>query len=107
MPTIRISRDLIREAMQAQPVRDALARKADEIAAEVQAEDDEFYTETADMYDMDVPELGVEVSEGTRPGGRPYARVAVDKVDEWGDYAKPKRRILGRLAAKHNHPRGG
>ena len=27
--------------------------------------------------------------------------------DEYGDYALPKRRILGRLAARHNTPKGG
>lgn len=109
MPTMRVSRELIREAMHSDAVREALDARAETIAAEVQdeAEREDFYVEVADRYGDPIPELDVSVREGTRPGGRPYARVEVAKVDEWGDFSKPKRRILGRLAAKYNTPRGG
>lgn len=109
MPTVRISRELILETMQSEAVRRALVVKAEAIAAEVQdeAEREGFYQDVSDRYDEPIPDLEVFVREGTRPGGRPYGRVEVDKVDEWGDYAKPKRRILGRLAAKYNTPRRG
>ena len=40
-----------------------------------------------------------EVSEGTRPKGRPYARVSTDAVDqEFGTWTVPKRRLLARAA---------
>lgn len=102
MAKLRLSREWLLEVMQSEPVREGLRAKADVIAAEVDAEAamDEHYR----GRDGD---LDVTVSEGTRPGGRPYARVAVPKEDEYGDYAAPKRRILGRLAARHNTPKGG
>ena len=102
MAKLRLSREWLRDVMQSEPVRAALRAKADAIAADVDAEarrDEHYRGRDAD--------LDVTVSEGTRPGGRPYARVAVPKEDEYGDYSVPKRRILGRLAAQHNTPKGG
>lgn len=102
MAKLRLSREWLLEVMQSEPVRAGLRAKADAIASEVDAEaarDEHYRGRDAD--------LDVTVSEGTRPGGRPYARVAVPKEDEYGDYSVPKRRILGRLAAQHNTPKGG
>lgn len=102
MARVRLSKGWLLEVMQSDPVRAGLRAKADEIAADVDAEarrDEHYRGRDAD--------LDVTVSEGTRPGGRPYARVAVPKEDEYGDYSVPKRRILGRLAARHNTPKGG
>ena len=102
MARVRLSKGWLLEVIQSDPVRAGLRAKADEIAADVDAEarrDEHYRGRNAD--------LDVTVSEGTRPGGRPYARVAVPKEDEYGDYSVPKRRILGRLAAQHNTPKGG
>ncbi|MGN8718509.1 MULTISPECIES: hypothetical protein [Bacillati] len=109
MPSLRLSKEFMLNAMQAPGVRAALRDKAEEIAREVNAEvaRDDYYVDVADRYKTGPPELDVTVGEGTRPGGRPYARVSVPQEDEWGDYNEPKRRVLGRLAARHNTPKGG
>lgn len=102
MAKLRLSREWLLDVMQSEPVRAGLRAKAGAIAADVDAEaarDEHYRGRDAD--------LDVTVSEGVRPKGRPYARVAIPKEDEYGDYALPKRRILGRLAARHNTPKGG
>jgi hypothetical protein len=38
----------------------------------------------------------VTVSSGTRPRGRPYARVTINADQEWGTTEVERRRILGR-----------
>lgn len=90
MATVRVSNDLIVEAMQAQETRDALAAKAQQIASRAaqiaQGEDP--------AYDIDV-----RVESGTRPKGRPYSRVVADDLaQEWGTSNTERRRILGRAA---------
>ncbi len=42
----------------------------------------------------------VEVSEGIRPLGRPYARISMPGSAEWGDGKTPRLRILGRAATQ-------
>lgn len=37
--------------------------------------------------------------DGTRPRGRPYARVLMSGSQEWGNHKEPRRRILGQAAA--------
>lgn len=107
MPSLRLSKEWLLEVMQSEPVRAGLRNMADKIASEVDAEAamDEHYDPSA--HGGNPPTLDVTVSEGVRPKGRPYARVSIPKEDEYGDYALPKRRILGRLAARHNTPKGG
>ena len=43
--------------------------------------------------------MTVTRSDGTRPKGRPYSRVAADADQEWGTSEIERRRILGRAAA--------
>lgn len=109
MPSLRLSQQFMLNAMQAPGVRAALRDLADKIAGEVNDEvaRDDYYIDVADRFKTEPPELDVTVSEGTRPRGRPYARVSVPQEDEWGDYNEPKRRVLGRLAARYNTPKGG
>lgn len=88
MATLRISSDLIVEAMQSQPVRDALATKARQLASRA---DSLGASEGVDM--------STRVYSGTRPKGRPFARVESDNVEqEWGSRYVLRRRILGRVA---------
>jgi hypothetical protein len=39
----------------------------------------------------------VEVSSGTRPKGRPYARISVPAANEYGDYKTKRLRLLARV----------
>jgi hypothetical protein len=39
----------------------------------------------------------IQLSEGTRPGGRPYARIAIPATNEFGDSKTKRLRILGRV----------
>lgn len=88
MARVSITLDLIREAMQSAPVREALRKKADDKQARAE--------QIAASEDV---ELESEVVEGTRPKGRPYARVQTRNVgQEWGDSKSARRRILGRAA---------
>jgi hypothetical protein len=43
-------------------------------------------------------DVGLAVSEGTRPKGRPYARLSADIDQEFGTENVSRRRILGRAA---------
>ena len=84
----------VQRAMQSQGVRDALRAKADEVAASARSI----------AASENVEGFEVSVSEGTRPKGRPYARVSTPSVDqEFGTWRTPKLRILGR-AAGHREP---
>lgn len=88
MATVRISRELIVEAMQSQGVRGELRKKADKLAARVDS-----------LGANEGVEMEPHVTEGTRPKGRPYARVESENVDqEWGDRWTERRRVLGRVA---------
>lgn len=88
MATVRISRDLIVKAMQSAETRAALRKKADQLATRVDA-----------LGGSEGVTMNAAVSEGTRPKGRPYARVSSENVgQEWGDRYTERRRILGRVA---------
>jgi hypothetical protein len=69
-------------------VRAKLAQVADGIAADARAI---AATEGADVQ--------VRREDGTRPKGRPYARVLADADQEWGTSEVARRRILGRAVA--------
>lgn len=72
--------------MKSAKVRGKLAEVANRVAQKVDAE----ATEGDDMAVR---------TDGTRPKGRPFSRVAVDAADEWGNAYTQRRRRLGRAAA--------
>lgn len=88
MARVDVYRDLMRKVADTPKVRAALrvhaqavASRADQIAA-------------AEAY-----EFNGRVEEGTRPRGRPFARViSYDADQEFGTWGKKRRRILGRAA---------
>lgn len=88
MAEFELSGKSIVQAMQSPSVRAALREKAEVIAAKARG------IAASDGFAMEV-----EVEEGTRPKGRPYARVTSPDVDqEHGTQFVPKRRVLGRAA---------
>jgi hypothetical protein len=88
MARVEISFGMVRQAMQSQPVRAALRKRADRIHSRAQS-----------IASSESVELESEVTEGTRPRGRPYARVQSRNVgQEWGDSKTARRRVLGRAA---------
>lgn len=100
--TVRLSDEFFRKAMQTPSVRAALRAKRDAVAAEV---------EGAALIASDGRELGqideTEKSEGTRPAGRPYARLAVPVEDDNGrNLGGLKRQVLAEAAGRHSAPRG-
>lgn len=88
MATVRISSEFIVGAMQSQPVREALRKKAEKLSGRADS-----------LGQSEGVDINARVSEGTRPKGRPYARVESDNVSqEWGNREYERRRILGRVA---------
>lgn len=88
MARVEISDRLVREAMRQQVVREALAKKARDKQARAEQ-----------IAATEGVEIESRVTEGTRPKGRPYARVQSANVgQEWGDSKTARRRILGRAA---------
>jgi hypothetical protein len=88
MPSVRISRALITEAMQSAATRAGLKEKAFQLANRAES------LGASEGVDMDT-----QVVEGTRPKGRPFANVESPNVSqEWGDRNTERRRILGRVA---------
>lgn len=63
-------------------VRDRMAREAQAIAA------------------REEPGLVITVSEGTRPQGRPYARISIPAVNEFGDSKTKRLRLLARVVGR-------
>ena len=89
MATVRISEELIRNAMQSEPVRAGLREVRDRKAAAAQAIID------AEGHD----DVTLSTEDGTRPKGRPFSRVLSSDVEgEWGTSRVEQRRILGRAA---------
>ena len=83
-----ITRRLILNAMQAAPVRAALAAKAQTLRGRVNS-----------LGASEGVEMEAYVESGTRPKGRPFSYVVSNNVDqEWGDRYTERRRILGRVA---------
>ena len=86
--TVRLSYRKLGEIMRAEPVRAALAEKARPLASRADS------LGTSEGVDM-----STRVYSGTRPKGRPFARVESDNVkQEWGSRYVLRRRILGRVA---------
>ena len=86
MATVRISSDLIEQAMQSKVVREALAAKARTLASRANS-----------LGSSGGVDMNANVREGTRPKGRPFANVESPNVSqEWGDSNTERRRILGR-----------
>lgn len=85
---VTISEGLIVEAMQSAPVREGLAKRADTIASRARG------LAANEGVDMEVTRR-----DGTRPKGRPFARVEGDNAaQEFGTSNTARRRILGRAA---------
>lgn len=85
---VQISSNTIMAAMQTQTVRRALKVKADKKQAAAEQ-----------IALSEGVSLDSSVVEGTRPQGRPYARVQTKNVaQEWGARGVVRRRILGRAA---------
>ena len=74
--------------MQSAVVRAALAKRARELASRADS-----------IGSSEGVDVNARVSDGTRPKGRPYARVTSQNVgQEWGDRYTERRRVLGRTA---------
>jgi hypothetical protein len=84
MPNARYR--FIQEVAQLPGVRSKLDRVRDAKAAQAAA--------LAAREGLQVP---IQVSSGTRPKGRPYARIAIRAVDEFGDSKTKRSRLLGRV----------
>lgn len=84
----KISSNTIMAAMQTRTVRAALKKTADKKQDVAEG-----------IARSEGVELDSSVVEGTRPKGRPYARVQSRNVaQEWGNRSVKRRRILGRAA---------
>lgn len=81
-PTFQPNFDGIKELMQSAGVRAKLREIADVGASSARSID---------------PENDIQVTEGTRPRGRPYARVSADASREFGTSRQERIRALGRV----------
>lgn len=90
MAKVSLSQATTKAAMQSPVVRAALRAKAANVAPAAAAEA---------PGNAGAP----EVTEGTRPAGRPYARVSIDK-DPGVDIVET-RQAMGRVAGRHNAPK--
>lgn len=79
----------VQDVLQAPGVRRKLRQVRDRKAGQVRA--------LAAEEGVDVPVL---LSEGTRPKGRPYARIAIPAVHEFGDSKTKRLRLLGRVVGR-------
>lgn len=84
---VEMSYEFVRGVMQHETTRAALRARRDAIAARAEA-----------LAAAEGIDARIEKSEGTRPKGRPYARVSADAEQEWGSSNTARRRILGRAA---------
>ncbi len=82
---VRLSYQQLGEIARSRQVRKKLDDVADQVAARARA------IATAEGLDADIVQ-----KEGTRPKGRPYARVSIPAANEFGDSKTQRRRILGR-----------
>ena len=92
MARVEISPEFIQSVMQSDTVRarlDATAQEAATMAKGIASAEG-------------VSNFEPEVSDGTRPKGRPYSRVSVDKE---GDSVDRKLSVLNRVAGRLNAPR--
>ena len=88
MARVEIGSETIEAAMRSTTTRSALAAKAARIRARTE--------QIANAENVDV---SASTSTGTRPRGRPYARVVSSNIEqEWGSSRTARRRVLGRAA---------
>lgn len=88
MARVVVSPESVERAMKSAPVRAALRARAERVQARAEQ-----------IAAGEGVELESSVSEGTRPRGRPYARVSSRNVgQEFGDSRTARRRVLGRAA---------
>lgn len=94
----RLSQDSFRRVTNSPPVRAKLLEVARRIAATA--------TAIADAENVDTQvDVEIDVSDGTRPQGRGYARVTSSNADaEHGTAATPRRRVLGRATGLPYNP---
>lgn len=87
-PEFRLTDRLFREVVTKPSVRKALKKKAEQAQGRAEA-----------IAQGEGEKLDSRVTEGTRPKGRPYARVSSTNVaQEYGTTVKERKRILGRAA---------
>ena len=67
------------------------------VRAKLRAVRDRMASEAAGIARAEGVDTPIITSEGTRPKGRPYARIAMRADDEFGNYQHKRRRILGRV----------
>lgn len=88
MTRVQVYRDLLRTVAGTPGVRAALRKQAQAVA-----------TRADQIAAAEAYEFNGRVEEGTRPRGRPFARViSYDADQEFGTWGKKRRRILGRAA---------
>ena len=88
MAEVHIGPELMKKAWNHPGIGPALRAKADRIASRAES------IAAAEEVDMNV-----RVEVGIRPGGRQFANVVGDNVEqEWGTTRTDRRRILGRAA---------
>jgi hypothetical protein len=76
----------VQRILQQRGVRRKLAEVADRKAAQARAI---AVSEGANVV--------IQREDGTRPAGRPYSRISIPAVDEFGDSKTKRLRILGRV----------
>jgi hypothetical protein len=84
----RTNGELIRDVMQSHKVRAKLAEVADRKAGTARS-----------IAATEAPDVQIGRYDGTRPKGRPYARITAPADYEHGTANITRRRILGRAAA--------
>lgn len=88
MAEVQIGPELFAKAFAHPDIGPALRAEAERVAARARA-----------IADTEGVEMTVTVESGTRPGGRQFANVVGDNVEqEWGSDRTGRRRILGRAA---------
>jgi hypothetical protein len=88
MARVELTYEFIQRAAQSRPVRAALDQKARRVQSRAEG-----------IASAEGVDLGAKVTSGTRPKGRPYARVSSDNVaQEFGNSKTARRRIMGRAA---------
>lgn len=84
----RLSYQQGQKIIQSRPVRRKIAEVADRVAAG-----------TRSIAASEGVKGAVTRQDGTRPKGRPFARISMPTGDEFGTAVTPRRRILGRAAS--------
>lgn len=85
--------DQIKAVMQSTPVRVRLDDTARVAASEAEA----------DARSLGMDDFNPRTTQGTRPGGRPFSRVAVAKDGDGG--VQNRLDVLGRVAGRNNAPK--